>query len=135
MLCSDRNARQSKQVVKPGQGKSSRLVKTADRVGFGRRLREAFEGASNAEISRKTRRSEPAIKNYIDGRIPGADDLVLISHLTGCSVHWLLTGEGPKAIVDGTVIAEISRRGKLSDRDRELVESLVAALNRSLEDS
>jgi hypothetical protein len=120
--------------VKSGQGKSSRFVKTADRGGFGSRLREAFGGVTNAEIARKMRRSEPAVKNYIDGRIPSADHLVSISHLTGCSVHWLLTGEGPKLLSGAVSIPEISARGKLGDRDREMVVSLIAALEHSLKE-
>lgn len=81
------------------------------------------------------RRTESAVKNYIDGRIPPADELVSISHLTGCSVHWLLTGEGSKVVVDGTVIAELSTRARLSDHDRELVNSLIAALKRGVEET
>lgn len=140
VLCSDRNARQSKQVVKERQGKSSRIVKTADRGGFGPRLREAFEGVSNAEIARRLKRSEPAIKNYIDGRIPTADGLVSIAHLTGCSVHWLLTGEGPKYVVDVEAssgplfaIGPAQESPKLTPAERKLIATLISVLERSLE--
>jgi transcriptional regulator with XRE-family HTH domain len=61
---------------------------------FGERLRQAFNNASNAEIARKLGVSEPAIGNYVKGRIPDADKLLQISTLTGCNLHWLLTGEG-----------------------------------------
>src|SRR5260370_41425908 len=61
VLCSARNARQSKQVVKPGQGKSSRSVKTADRGGFGSRLRQALGGGTNAEIARRVPPAAPAV--------------------------------------------------------------------------
>lgn len=71
-------------------------MKKADREGFGKRLREAFKGATNAEISRKLGISEAGAKNYLDGRIPPADMLVTIRGLTSCSVDWLLTGEGAK---------------------------------------
>jgi hypothetical protein len=147
--------RQSKQTVKDGQPKSLRFIKTADREGFGKRLREAFGGAKNVEIAERLGKSEPAIKNYIDGRIPQADDLVVISSLTGCSVHWLVTGEGPKEVlhVDHRLPkqktgAELSPEVRtairqeiigvlggllLSDSDRELADSLLGDLRRNFE--
>lgn len=143
---------QSKQLVKSGQGKSSRTVKNADGREFGSRFREAFGGATNAEIARKIGKSEPAVKNYVDGRIPSAADLVAISDLTGCSVHWLLTGNGPREVSQFTLAkqsvepATISLTPELksyirrevievlgaliSSKDRELVDSLLSAISR-----
>ncbi|HYE72587.1 MAG TPA: helix-turn-helix domain-containing protein [Blastocatellia bacterium] len=65
---------------------------------FGARLREAFGNAKNAEIARRLGVSEPAVKNYMEGRVPPSDTLVKIADLTNCSLHWLLTGEGMKTI-------------------------------------
>lgn len=45
------------------------------------------------------RKTDAAIKNYTDGRIPHPEILVEVSELTGCSIHWLLTGNGPKWII------------------------------------
>ncbi|HYX71992.1 MAG TPA: transcriptional repressor LexA [Nitrososphaera sp.] len=78
------------------QRKSTQIIKEAGREGFGKRLREAFNNASNADIARKLGVSEPGVKNYLDGRIPPAATLIIISSLTNRSIHWLLTGEGPK---------------------------------------
>lgn len=68
---------------------------------FGDRLRIAFGNAKNAEIARKLRVSEPAVKNYISGRIPNLDTLLEIKNLTGRSLDWLITGEAeaPKQAV------------------------------------
>ena len=93
--------------MKHSQGKTPQSVKKADRDGFGIRLREAFDGATNAGISRKLGVSEAGVKNYIDGRIPPADMLIRIRALTNCSIDWLLTGEEPKEISGKTVIEEI----------------------------
>jgi transcriptional regulator with XRE-family HTH domain len=65
---------------------------------FGRRLRMAFDGASNAEIARKLNVTKSTIGNYMDGRIPPAETLIEISRLTSCSLHWLITGEGERHI-------------------------------------
>ena len=72
------------------QEKTSQFIKLADRDGFGIRLREAFEGAIDAEIARKLGVSQAAVKNYIEGRIPGPEKLAQISGLTNCSIHWTI---------------------------------------------
>ncbi len=88
---------------------------------FGERLRDAFGGARNAEIARKLKISEPAAKNYLEGRVPDAQTLIQIADLTNCSLHWLLTGEGPKereivrAIKDGAVDIDYIRHETLID--------------------
>lgn len=70
---------------------------------FGERLRKAFSDAKDAEIARKLGISQPAVKNYMEGRIPSADTLVKISELTNCSIHWLVTGFGePKVRKQGS---------------------------------
>lgn len=61
---------------------------------FGERLREAFQKAKDADIARQIGVSQPAVKNYMDGRVPPAETLIKISDLTNCSIHWLLTGQG-----------------------------------------
>lgn len=81
-----------------------------DQPGFGLRLREVFGNAKNVDIARKLGVSQAGVKNYLKGRVPGADTLVLIADLTGCSVHWLLTGKGPKFLT-------------MKDRDEDTVPS------------
>lgn len=61
--------------------------------GFGERLKIAFGNARNAEIARKLRVSEPAVKNYVQGRIPNLETLITIRNLTGRSLDWLITGD------------------------------------------
>jgi len=60
-------------------------------------MRAAFGGISNVEIADEMKKTPSAITNYMDGRV--TLPLVMeISKLTGCSVDWLLTGEGEKFI-------------------------------------
>ena len=65
-------------------------------LGFEERLRQAFSNASISEIAVKLDLSYHGARNYFGGRIPSAEKLKQISELTGCSIHWLLTGHGPK---------------------------------------
>lgn len=62
-------------------------------TGFGERLKAAFGNAKNAEIARKLGVSEPAVKNYVSGRIPELKILQLIKKLTGRSLDWLIEGD------------------------------------------
>lgn len=71
-------------------------MKTGGSADFGLRLREAFKGVSQTEIARQLGISNSAVTNYVDGRIPPAETLTKIADLTGYSIHWLITGEGPK---------------------------------------
>lgn len=72
------------------------FVKKHNEKSFGNRLLEAFQGASQTEIARQLGLSNPAITNYVEGRIPPAETLIKIASLTGYSIHWLVTGEEPK---------------------------------------
>ena len=61
---------------------------------FGLRLRKVFQGSSNKEIAHKLGVTKSAITYYMNGRIPSAEMLTNISRITGCSIHWLITGQG-----------------------------------------
>lgn len=63
---------------------------------FGLRLKEVFYGVQNKEIAHKLDVSNSAITTYMNGRVPPHETLIKISRLTGCSIHWLITGEGSK---------------------------------------
>jgi transcriptional regulator with XRE-family HTH domain len=65
-------------------------------LGFDQRLRQAFLNAPISEIAAKLELSYHGARNYFEGRIPSAEKLKQISELTGYSIHWLLTGQGPK---------------------------------------
>jgi transcriptional regulator with XRE-family HTH domain len=113
------------------QGKNSQIVKKNNMPVFGKRLRAAFDGAKNAEIARKLKISEPAAKNYLEGRVPDAQTLLQIADLTNCSLHWLLTGEGPvereivRAIKDGVVDIDHIRHETLIDHYISQVQRLA----------
>lgn len=65
---------------------------------FASRFKEIFNNVTNKEIAKSLKLSEPAISSYLKGRVPPAEKLIEISKLTGCNIHWLLTGEGEKMV-------------------------------------
>lgn len=70
-----------------------------DRAAFVRRLRIAFNHASNAEIARRIGTTDATVKAYTDEKnLPVAEMLVRITQASGINLHWLLTGDGPERI-------------------------------------
>lgn len=104
---------------------SDKLAET--RRGIAGRLRDAFDGATNAEIARRLGTSDTAVKNYMDAaRFPAPEMLLEISRVTGSNLHWLMTGVGPK---------RITRAGDLFDGFQDqAIRELAARSGRSFED-
>lgn len=67
---------------------------------FGKRLKAVFNNATNLEIASKLGVSAPAVQSYVAGRVPPADKLIVISKVTNCNLHWLITGQGSKFLTD-----------------------------------
>jgi hypothetical protein len=99
---------------------------------FWDRLQEAFNQANAPAIARKLNVEKQTVYKWRK-TMPSLETLMAISRSTGRSLHWLVFGEGPKIVVDATVIAELSTRAKISDRDREILQSLIETLQRGLE--
>ena len=78
---------------------NSQLRKQAFAPSFGERLKDAFSNRPNKEIAMLLGVSNPAVTAYLRGRVPPAEKLVEIAKSTGCNLHWLLTGDGPKRVI------------------------------------
>ena len=65
---------------------------------FVERLVEVCGTSKPAEISRMLDVSYQAAKNYLQGRLPDSNVLLIISERTPYSIHWLVTGEGKKFV-------------------------------------
>lgn len=63
---------------------------------FPDRLRAAFNDARNIDIARQLDVSKATITLYMGGRLPPSEVLLKIAGETGCNLHWLMTGHGPK---------------------------------------
>jgi cellulose biosynthesis protein BcsQ len=63
---------------------------------FPERLRAAFNDARNTDIARQLGVSKATVTLYMGGRLPPSEVLLKIAEETGCNLHWLMIGQGPK---------------------------------------
>ncbi|HQU81526.1 MAG TPA: helix-turn-helix domain-containing protein [Pyrinomonadaceae bacterium] len=63
---------------------------------FIERLVEVCRTNQPAELAQKLQISYQAARNYLNGRLPDTNVLLLIAERTEYSIHWLLTGKGEK---------------------------------------
>lgn len=75
---------------------SIKTLQNGQHFTFPERLREAFQGARDAEIARKLGyKSQSPIAKWFDGEsYPSVEVLLNIARITKVNLHWLLTGEG-----------------------------------------
>ena len=74
---------------------NSKIIKN---IAFVRRLTDICGTSRPAHLQRLFNISYQAAKNYLSGRYPSTEMLLIIAERTGCSIHWLLTGEGKKFV-------------------------------------
>jgi hypothetical protein len=79
---------------------SSSKNKVVKNKGFVFRLIEACGSGKPADLQRSLNVSYQAAKNYLSGRLPNTEILIIISERTGVSIDWLLTGRGTKLLAD-----------------------------------
>lgn len=90
------------------------------------RIREAFDGAINADIARRMNRSRATVKMFMDGdRFPNAENLIEISQATGINIHWLLTGRGSR---------RVETENAFSEKEEELIREVAAKSGRSFDE-
>lgn len=77
---------------------SRRNSTQTENINFVERLIEVCSTSKPAKISRLLDVSYQAARNYLQGRLPEANVLLIISERTPYSIHWLITGEGKKFV-------------------------------------
>jgi len=82
---------------------SSTKQKVVTSKGFISRLIEACGSGRPADLQRSLNISYQAAKNYLSGRLPSTEMLMIISERTGVSIDWLLTGRGTKLLNERNV--------------------------------
>lgn len=82
---------------------SSKKSKKIENFDFVERFIEVCGGSQPADVARLLNISYQAAKNYLQGRLPDANVLKIISERTPYSIHWLLTGEGKKSVENNFV--------------------------------
>lgn len=76
--------------------------KTPDEVkkAVRKRLHEALEGRTQQAVSDESGIPKGTLSKYLSGEeMPGAWNLIKFSRATGYSIHYLLTGQEPKKVV------------------------------------
>lgn len=111
---------------------------------FWKRIEEAFETRNVAEMAEKVGLKVQALYKWQKGTIPSLDTLVKISDLTGSSIHWLVTGEGPQKVEAITDLKERQiyvderlspqRKSELHGEIRQLLEIMKAMFSATKED-
>ncbi len=77
---------------------SRKKLTIVENLGFSQRLIELCGTSEPSEVQRLLNISYQAAKNYLQGRFPDPKVLINISEKTSCSIHWLLTGRGPRKV-------------------------------------
>lgn len=107
---------------------SSRELTILEKKDFAKRFAEVCGSSEPAEISRFMNISYQAARNYLEGRFPDSNILLLIAEKTPYSLHWLLTGIGEKYVSPVEKVEE--REEPMTEkRFREMVkEGCVSAI-------
>lgn len=108
-------------------GRFTSLNKADMSAAFAGRLREAFDGAPNAQIARRLKANDATIHQYFEkGTLPVFDMLVEIGRVTGCSLHWLITGDGEKRVAKPIDL--------FSDNEEDSIRELARQSGRTFEE-
>ena len=65
---------------------------------FIQRFVEICGSSKPADVAQLLNISYQAAKNYLEGRLPDSNVLIVIAERTDYSIHWLLTGQGDKFV-------------------------------------
>ncbi|HYP29388.1 MAG TPA: helix-turn-helix domain-containing protein [Blastocatellia bacterium] len=88
------------------------------------RLKEAFGGISIEVVAGRLGVKRQAVYKWGRGEThPDLDRLLQISELTGVSLHWLLTGEGPKIVESAENLERL--RDEIEERKLEVIKNYL----------
>lgn len=88
------------------------------------RLRLAFDNALDVDIARRIGSPQGTVGRWVkEGVLPASTLLIRIREVTGVSLDWLLTGEGPKWKTNRTASDDGPLRllDELDEQERELL--------------
>ncbi|MDX1755851.1 MAG: S24 family peptidase [Marinobacter sp.] len=63
---------------------------------FSERLKLAMGSDSTNKFAKKCGFSESLVRKYLNGSLPGIDKALVMARVTGVSLDWLISGEGPQ---------------------------------------
>lgn len=83
---------------------------------FTSRLRDAFDGESNATIARRITTPDATVSLWMRGeRLPDYRMLVRITKATGVNLHWLITGTGPRRVEQDNEIFSVEEEREIRE--------------------
>ncbi|MDQ3821040.1 MAG: helix-turn-helix domain-containing protein, partial [Acidobacteriota bacterium] len=62
------------------------------------RIQQAIGSSGAPETARIMGLAKPSVYDWQKGKMPGLDTLIRIARMGNVSLHWLITGEGPRTI-------------------------------------
>jgi hypothetical protein len=108
-------------------------LKKVENFYFVERFTEICGSSQAADIQRLLGISYQAAKNYLEGRLPDSNILLVIAERTPYSIHWLLTGEGKKFVEDSPREDALLLSGKLKEfvrrECREIINEMMSDQN------
>ena len=96
---------------------------------FVTRFVEACGTSEPAKVQRLLNISYQAAKNYLQGRLPHSDVLILIAQRTSYSIDWLLTGRGKKIVDDVWTQDTPILTGQIEDSVRRICVEVINEIN------
>lgn len=113
--------------------KSQRQSKaTGNPVELWERIQQALGTSGAPETARIMGLAKPSVYDWQKGKMPGLDTLIRIARMGNVSLHWLITGEGPRKIDPNE--QEVSGFDNLRKTEREIVQRLAEKEGRSIEE-
>jgi transcriptional regulator with XRE-family HTH domain len=113
------------------QAKISPLGKSPETSPFGLRLLQLFGNAKKGKVAEKMGVANSSVTAYLQGdSYPSIENLIKISELTKCNLHWLLTGEDDPGGTGLEFLEEGERElvGRLAEIERRDVDGVLRSL-------
>jgi transcriptional regulator with XRE-family HTH domain len=96
------------------------------------RIQQALGTSGVPETAKVMSLTKPSVYDWQKGKTPSLDTLIKIARLGGVSLHWLITGEGEKAVAPGE--GGDAAYGILQKREREIVRGLASEEGQSAQE-
>ncbi|HEY0426899.1 MAG TPA: helix-turn-helix domain-containing protein [Pyrinomonadaceae bacterium] len=100
-------------------------LKKVENFDFIERFVEICGSSQAAEIARLLDISYQSAKNYLQGRLPDSNILLIIAERTNYSIHWLLTGQGSKFVENAAREDTLLLSGKFREFVRRECSDLI----------
>lgn len=98
------------------------------------RIQDLLHLETAPEIARKLGLAPQSVYDWKKGKLPGLDTLLKICETGNASLHWLVTGQGPKRIDRATEIEPGEVAVFLGPREHQIIQKLAAESKREFED-